>query len=100
MDAEAQVLKRNYSYSKVGELLSIDDSRKGNTNYSYDRLGRVKETLKTKGSTQTKELFSFDPAHNLIDDEKSQALKNNQIETYQDKRFKYDTFGNLTNKKR
>jgi RHS repeat-associated protein len=96
---EAKKQSRSYSYSKVGELLSIDDSRKGKTNYSYDRLGRIKETIKQNASNETKELFAFDPAHNLLNDEKDQALKNNQIETYQDKRFEYDTFGNLTNKK-
>ncbi|CAA6810564.1 MAG: Rhs family protein [uncultured Sulfurovum sp.] len=99
LNDEAQQQSRNYSYSKVGELLSIEDSRKGKTNYSYDRLGRVKETLKLNGSKETKELFNFDPAHNLLNDENDKPLKNNQIETYQDKRFKYDTFGNLINKK-
>jgi len=83
----------------VGELLSIDDSRRGKTSYSYDRLGRVKETIKQNASNETKELFAFDPAHNLLNNENDQALKNNQIATYQDKRFKYDTFGNVTNKK-
>jgi len=96
---EAKQQSRYYSYSKVGELLTIEDSRKGTTNYSYDRLGRVKETIKTKGSLETKELFSFDPAHNLLNDENDKPLKNNRIETYQDKRFKYDTYGNLTHKK-
>jgi len=96
---EAKQQSRSYSYSKVGELLTIEDSKRGRTNYSYDKLGRIKETLKDKNSQTTKELFAFDPAHNLINDENDKALKNNQIETYQDKRFKYDTYGNLTNKK-
>ena len=96
---EAKQQSRSYSYSKVGELLSIEDSKRGKTNYSYDKLGRIKETLKDKNSQTTKELFAFDPAHNLLNYENDKALKNNQIETYQDKRFKYDTYGNLTNKK-
>ena len=35
---EAKQQSRSYSYSKVGELLTIEDSKRGKTNYSYDKL--------------------------------------------------------------
>jgi len=44
------------------------------------------------------ETFAFDPAHNLID-KKGLALLDNRIETYQDKRYTYDAFGNMETKK-
>jgi RHS repeat-associated protein len=91
---KAQVLQRSYSYDKVGELLSIEDSRKGKFTYGYDKLGRV-----THAKTPSKEeTFTFDPAHNLI--EKDDFHKHsNRIETYQDKRYAYDDFGNMQTKK-
>ena len=91
---KGQLLQRAYNYDKVGELLSIEDSRKGKFVYGYDKLGRV-----THAKTPSKEeSFAFDPAHNLI--EKDDFRKeSNRVETYQDKRYTYDEFGNIKSKK-
>jgi len=87
-------MARRYVYDKVGELRGIEDIRKGNFSYSYDTLGRVTHA-KTPSLEET---FAFDPAHNLIEED-GLAIHNNRIETYQDKRYTYDAFGNMETKK-
>ena len=57
-------IERTYAYDQVGELLSIHDSKKGKFTYGYDKLGRVTHAK----TPSTQETFSFDPAHNLIED--------------------------------
>lgn len=96
-DESLPLLKRSYSYNRAGELSEIHDRRHGKTTYQYDSIGRILETVSPLGT----ETFNFDPAHNLLDPDKPEQtkVKHNQIETYQDKRYKYDSFGNLTNKK-
>jgi YD repeat-containing protein len=89
-----KLLQRSYSYDKVGELLEINDQRKGKFSYGYDKLGRVTHA-KTPSLSET---FAFDPAHNLIE-EGDFNKQRNQIETYQDKRYTYDAFGNMETKK-
>lgn len=91
-------LQRNYRYDKAGELSQIDDLRNGITNYRYDPLGRITQTQQP-GLTET---FAFDPAHNLIPANEGQPtgyIKDNRLKVYQDKRYDYDAFGNLTEKK-
>jgi RHS repeat-associated protein len=91
-------LQRNYRYDKAGELSQIDDLRHGTTHYRYDPLGRITQTQQP-GLTET---FAFDPAHNLIPANEGQPtgyIKDNRLKVYQDKRYDYDAFGNLTEKK-
>ncbi len=91
-------LQRNYRYDKAGELSQIDDLRNGTTHYRYDPLGRITQTQQP-GLTET---FAFDPAHNLIPANEGQPtgyIKDNRLKVYQDKRYDYDAFGNLTEKK-
>ncbi|CAA6810491.1 MAG: Unknown protein [uncultured Sulfurovum sp.] len=78
-------------------LKEVNDKRLGKTTYAYDDIGQI---LKIVSPLET-ETFQFDPAHNLLDLEnpKQTNVKHNQIETYEDKRYKYDGFGNLINKK-
>jgi RHS repeat-associated protein len=97
LNAEAELLHRSYSYNQAGELESIDDRRLGKTSYNYDDIGQI---LKTVSPLETEE-FNFDPAHNLLDPNTIEQTKvtKNQITTYQDKRYEYDSFGNLSNKK-
>ena len=91
-------LQRNYRYDKAGELSQIDDLRNGITNYRYDAIGRITQA---EHPSQT-ERFAFDPAHNLINEDQPQAggyIKDNRLKVYQNKRYDYDVFGNLIEKK-
>lgn len=85
---------RSYQYDKAGELTQINDNRHGETDYQYDALGRITSTH-TANSSET---FSFDPAHNLIP-AGGDSLVNNQLAVFEDKRYSYDVFGNMTEKK-
>lgn len=93
------ILSRRYQYSPTGELTQIHDSKRGSTVYGYDKLGRILHTH----TPNLEEHFAFDPAHNILpvtDSKKSfKAIHNNRLEVYEDKRYRYDDFGNLIEKK-
>lgn len=61
---------RNYRYDSAGQLTHITDSRKGTTQYGYDRIGRILDAQHGDGA---QERFAFDPASNLIDPSQIQA---------------------------
>ena len=99
-------IQRNYSYDKAGELTRINDLRNGTAHYRYDPLGRITQAQQGKLT----ETFAFDPAHNLIDahqennqphnqPKSSGYIQDNRLPVYQDKRYAYDDFGNLIEKK-
>ncbi|MDY6449905.1 RHS repeat-associated core domain-containing protein [Acinetobacter faecalis] len=55
--------QRQYSYSKDGLLLNIQDQRRGKLQYAYDELGRLIQAQ----SPHAQEHFAFDPAGNILD---------------------------------
>ncbi len=67
-------LARRYQYDRAGQLLSIQDERRGSrTQYGYDAIGRLLSAQSSGGSatssalgTPRLETFAFDPAHNLV----------------------------------
>ncbi|WP_226858241.1 RHS repeat-associated core domain-containing protein [Diaphorobacter aerolatus] len=101
--AEALVLGRRYQYDLAGNLQTIHDSRNGATQYRYDRIGRILAAMQP----QLDERFAFDPAHNMLPVSGRQGeaggsngfIKDNRLEVFEDKRFSYDTHGNLIEKK-
>ena len=87
-------IQRDYQYDQSGELTQLKDLRNGTTSYKYDKLGRITNTQQPGN----KETFAFDPAHNLIA-KGDEAIKDNRLKVFEDKRYQYDTFGNMTEKK-
>ena len=85
--------ERHYQYDKNYLLTQVDDSRLGKLNYQYDPIGRL---IKSQNPQNT-ENFAFDPAGNLIDPIATQTsqIKNNLIQQYQGKYYKYDAQGNV-----
>ena len=61
---------RSYRYDPAGQLTHITDTRKGATQYGYDRIGRI---LGAQHGDGVQERFAFDPASNLIDPSQIQA---------------------------
>jgi RHS repeat-associated protein len=94
-------LWRSYRYNRAGELARKDDGRRGSTDYRYDPAGqllgqRVAESL-------TPEQFAWDAAGNLLDEieRKSRGyVQGNRLRMWQDIRFEYDAWGNVTTKRR
>ncbi|OOF46745.1 hypothetical protein BKK51_01360 [Rodentibacter trehalosifermentans] len=70
----------------MGNLTESNDLRTGKTPYRYDKLGQIQ--------LAGQELFHFDPAHNLIEQEQ-QKIVDNQVTAYQGIQYAYDEFGNL-----
>ncbi len=54
---------RQYRYDAGGQLLSLEDARRGSARYAYDAIGRI--AAAQFGSIA--EAFAFDPAGNLLD---------------------------------
>ncbi|WP_241026402.1 RHS repeat-associated core domain-containing protein [Burkholderia sp. Se-20378] len=107
--------ERRYRYDMVGQLSSIEDSRKGGIDYRYDPVGRLIEAI----SPGVKERFAFDPASNLIDPSRQQSASvlrpspvrpestlpaevpkvlGNMLRAYAGTHFEYDARGNLIRK--
>ncbi|SJL84295.1 RHS repeat-associated core domain-containing protein [Vibrio palustris] len=87
-------LRRRYEYSQAGNLTSIDDAQRGQTQYDYDPLDRL-----TTVRGVVDESFLHDPAGNLLLDRKAN-VEGNQLRFQGDKHYTYDEFGNLARESR
>ncbi|MBS75853.1 RHS repeat-associated core domain-containing protein [Variovorax sp.] len=100
---ERFVLARQYVYDPGGNLLELVDRRHGRARYGYDRIGRLLSALQPMSQEQ----FAFDPAHNLLPGAdagggaapSAGAIKDNRVEVFEDKRYRYDSHGNLVEKR-
>ncbi|WP_228140723.1 RHS repeat-associated core domain-containing protein [Acinetobacter sp. TGL-Y2] len=107
-----QLIQRLYQYDKTGQLIHIQDTRRGDIQYKYDPVGRLLEANSKLG----KETFNFDPASNIIDryntskehsysqnvEEKGYGynrLVNNVVKEYLDQQYQYDAYGQLIRQK-
>ncbi|WP_313303457.1 RHS repeat-associated core domain-containing protein [Diaphorobacter sp.] len=97
----AAILGRRYQYDLAGNLQGINDLHHGTTQYQYDKIGRLLSAMQPR----LNERFAFDPAHNMVPPDGSSKertpglIKNNRLEVFEDKRFTYDTHGNLIEKR-
>ncbi|MEC4723900.1 hypothetical protein RY831_32900, partial [Noviherbaspirillum sp. CPCC 100848] len=97
-ETEDHLIARRYDYDRAGELIAIDDDRRGRTAYHYDPLGRILSAI----HPDLQERFAFDPANNLIDadvQEQGGRIEHNRVTVFEDKRYAYDVHGDLTSKK-
>jgi len=88
--AGPEFIARHYVYDRNGNLQASTDHRFGQIAYQYDALGRL-----TRANA---ERFAFDPAHNLVDPGAA-PVRGNRVLRFEDKRFAYDTHGNLVEKR-
>ncbi|MCD4487295.1 RHS domain-containing protein, partial [Chromobacterium vaccinii] len=92
---------RQYQYDAAGQLVGIADNRSGQLNYRYDPVGRLLEAATPKGV----ESFRFDPAGNLLDNARatdghqSDSLLGNLLSQYAGRHYRYDSRGNLVEKR-
>lgn len=100
----AGVLARQYRYDLAGNLLGVEDARRGALRYQYDALGQ----LQVASQPRLTERFAFDPAHNILTpDAQAQSgngkttglVRDNRLEVFEDKRYRWDSHGNLIEKK-
>ena len=95
---EDYLLTRHYRYDLNGNLIQSRDKRMASEHYHYDKLGRLTAT--------NREVFAFDPAHNIIEVEysdierrgnrRNDKIADNRIVAYQGVDYEYDGLGNLT----
>ncbi|PKA73054.1 RHS repeat-associated protein [Pseudomonas baetica] len=102
-DDKRTLLKREYRYDAAGQLIHIDDTRRGPLDYQYDPVGRL---LKAQ-SRLAVETFAFDPAGNLLDERAQQVrrpldqdplqgrLAGNLLRHCAGSHYEYDERGNL-----
>ncbi|WP_345830371.1 RHS repeat-associated core domain-containing protein [Erwinia sp. HDF1-3R] len=82
---------REYGWRQDGQLQQMVDLYSGDHRYQYDAIGRL--------TGAGEERFAFDPAHNLLSKDSESSVNDNRIRVYEDKRWKYDTHGNVTEKR-
>ncbi len=88
--SDHDVVARGYLYGMAGNVIAISDRRFGQTTYAYDTLGRI--------TRANEEQFAFDPAHNIVD-APGERVSGNRVLSYEDKIFRFDTHGNLIEKR-
>ena len=99
------MFSRQYTYDASGQLVGIDDSKKGNHYFKFDVVGRVIQAA----TPEHVDLFRFDPANNLLEkrrdrrDRQSETLKisgivGNILKQFDENRFEYDGRGNVIKK--
>jgi len=94
-------LWRRYEYDRAGELMTQQDSVRGEIHYEYDPAGQILRRF--RGSGAADEQFVWDAAGNLLGDGRHKSaglVQGNRLRVFQDLRFEYDAFGNLTTKKK
>lgn len=95
-------IMRRYRYDPAGQLINLEDSRRGSVDYRYDLIGR----LLAANSTLGHETFAFDPAGNIQAADSVQQepmtrrdplpkLLDNLLKEYAGARYRYDDRGNL-----
>ncbi|VWC74097.1 RHS repeat-associated core domain-containing protein [Burkholderia contaminans] len=117
-NAPAPLAERRYRYDAAGQLVQIEDNRRGLTDYRYDPVGRLLESIGPAG----KERFAFDPASNIIDPARVEAPRaesrpspvratestlpaevpkvlGNLLKQYAGEHFAYDARGNLVHRR-
>nr|WP_052170363.1 glycohydrolase toxin TNT-related protein [Massilia sp. JS1662] len=96
---------RRYRYDPAGQLIKLEDSRRGPVDYRYDPAGR----LLAANSALGHETFAFDPAGNIqaadsVQQEpmtrrdplsKLPKLLDNLLKEYAGTKYRYDDRGNL-----
>lgn len=94
-------LWRSYRYTPAGELGEQSDSLRGAIDFEYDAAGYLQR--QTYGADQRREQFAWDTARNLLDgiSRKSKGyVEGNRLKVWQDLRFDYDPWGNLSVKRK
>lgn len=102
-----KMAERRYRYDDAGQLLAIQDFRRGAIEYAYDPVGRLTQAHSALGV----ETFAFDPASNLVeqsereargfgrdDGTQQSALLDNLLRDYAGTHYRYDARGNLSDR--
>jgi RHS repeat-associated protein len=118
-------LIKHYSYDLSGELRQRNHTQQGKVSYGYDALGRVESAQRsTRGGHASSEQFRYDPSGNLLDNALEQAasssiatdsngnyanystqgtrrgyVHDNLVRVFEDKRYRYDGFSRLLEKR-
>ncbi|CAI8778563.1 MULTISPECIES: RHS repeat-associated core domain-containing protein [Pseudomonas] len=102
-DDKRTLLKREYQYDPAGQLILLNDTRRGPLTYQYDPVGRLIKAASRQGV----ETFAFDPAGNLLDEPVEQMRRpldqdpmrskrvDNLLREYSGTHYEYDDRGNL-----
>jgi YD repeat-containing protein len=89
-DHAIPVISRTYDYDRVGNVTRVTDQHGGSREYRYDPLGQLVQA--------DREIFSFDPAHNMLDGASARPLVDNRVLQFSDRRYVYDAQGNMIEK--
>ncbi|NBB10727.1 RHS repeat-associated core domain-containing protein [Pseudomonas sp. SLFW] len=94
--------QQHFEYDPGNNLVGETERQAGQDHRQllhYDATGRI---LASQGAVQGQhEIFAYDPAANLLDATQSGSrhVLHNKLLTYQDKRYRYDAFGRMVEKR-
>ncbi|WP_369990261.1 RHS repeat-associated core domain-containing protein [Pseudomonas xanthosomatis] len=75
-------------------------SYQSTVHYAYGPTERIHgATREMSGQAQRTEQFGYDKAGNLLDSQRGGPVRHNRVKVYQDKRYRYDRFGRLSEKR-
>lgn len=96
--AGEEVLRREYNYDRRGELVRLNDSRRGSDVFVYDPMSRIKEHINPDGKIHK---YFFDPVGDLlrpISTNIGQPGAWQRTEQYNGLAYHFDAAGNLIEK--
>ncbi|WP_055324663.1 RHS repeat-associated core domain-containing protein [Ralstonia solanacearum] len=97
LEPERGRLWRSYRYDASGELAERRDSVRGSVRYRYDPAGQLLQQARLADNSV--ETFAWDAAGNLLDETERSSrghIEGNRLRMWQDMRFEYDAWGNLS----
>jgi YD repeat-containing protein len=81
--------KRIYSRNKRGQLIHLEDDRRGNRTFVYDRAGQIVDDIHDSSLSST---FGYEPCGNPAD---ARMASGNRLDSFQNTRFRHDARGNV-----
>jgi RHS repeat-associated protein len=86
---DGRLVNNIYSRNKRGQLIHLEDDRRGNRTFVYDRAGQIVDDIHDRSLSST---FGYDPCGNPAD---ARMASGNRLDSFQNTRFRHDARGNV-----
>jgi RHS repeat-associated protein len=97
--SQSDLWSRSYKYSGEGDLLSVEDNRRGTARYDYDAAHRIAIAQTQRGTLSRQSKYLFDSAGNLLQQpglSEVTLLEGNRVLTANGDRFEYNNRNHIS----
>jgi RHS repeat-associated protein len=97
--SQSALWSRSYKYSGEGDLLSVEDNRRGTAQYEYDAAHRISIAQIQRGTLSRQSKYLFDSAGNLLQQpglSEVTLLEGNRVLTANGDRFEYNNRNHIS----